>query len=197
MANPIARGFRNLTRFSGRDSRSQFWPYAGLVLGLGWVAGTLAMAWVLASSFGDMAAFADAHPDAATVTSAPGQYTVVVDAGHPEAPMPDFGMIITVVGIDAAAMVVLLSAAVARRLHDSGRSAVWGLMPLPFLATGLLLFPVVINELMSTDMPDMVLFFGLFANNVIYILTLAGLAVLLLMNGVRGPNRYGPPADIR
>ena len=34
MANPIVRGFRNIARFSGRDSRGEFWPYAAVVFAL-------------------------------------------------------------------------------------------------------------------------------------------------------------------
>lgn len=197
MANPIIRGFSNLTRFSGRDRRVQFWPYAAVVLVLAFVAIGIGMGAVIGEVFRDMQAFAAAHPEATTVHSSPGSYSISVDASHPEAPIPDLtGFSITLGGCVIGA-ILLLAAAVARRLHDSGRSALWGLLPVPFLLFGIGFFPVLTQSMMAAEEPDLGLFFLLFANNMIYIGALGILVVLLCLGTARGANRYGeePAAD--
>lgn len=194
MANPIVRGFRSIARFSGRDTRGQFWPYAGVVIALVFAASGGVMAVVMNEIFVEMHQFALDHPEAATVHSSPGNYSISIDSSHPEAPMPDMGPFIATLAATVLVAVVLLAAAVSRRLHDSGRAAFWGLMPLPFLAFGLTAFPMMMRS-METQAPDVALFLMLFVNNLIYMIVLVSLIVLLCLRGAAGPNRYGPEPD--
>lgn len=192
MANPIIRGFRSIARFSGRDTRGQFWPYVAVVFTLVFVTSGIAMAYVMSGIFTEMQQFAAEHPEAATIRSSPGNYSISVDASHPEAPMPDVGPFLATLAATVLMAVGLLAAAVSRRLHDSGRRAFWGLMPLPFLLVGLMGFPVLMSRMTASEEPDLGLFFLLFFNNVIYIVALASLIVLLALRGTKGPNRFGP-----
>lgn len=191
MANPIIRGFSSLTRFSGRDRRRQFWPYAGVVIALSYglmmVFGVAAMAPMINA----MTDYAAANPEHATVTAGPGHYEVSIDAAAPGAPSPDFLPFLTVVGAVALIAVVLLSAAVSRRLHDTGRTALWGLAPLPFLAFGLVMMPMMMGNFMGEAEPNFALFGLLFLNNIVYMAALVGLIALLCLATKPGPNRYG------
>lgn len=114
--------------------------------------------------------------------------------------IPDMRLFATVIAISAVIAVLLLAAAVTRRLHDTGRSGWWGLMPLPFLAFSLAVFPRLFDMTSSADkeVPDNFFpTFGLiFANNVIYIILLVVLITLLCLKSSPGDNRFGPPPEI-
>lgn len=192
MANPIVRGFRNIARFSGRDSRGEFWPYAGVVFALVFISFGIVMSVVMNEMFAGMQAFAAEHPEAATVHSSPGSYSISIDAGHPDAPELNLGPFFATLASMVLACVGLLATAVSRRLHDSGRRAYWGLMPLPFLLFGLTAFPAMMAQMTASGEPDLSLFFLLFFNNLLYIVALVSLIVFLALRGTTGPNRFGP-----
>lgn len=192
MANPITRGFRSIARFSGRDTRGQFWPYAGVVFALVFLGFGMVMSVVMNDMFAEMQQFAADHPEAATVQSSRGSYFITIDASHPEAPVPDFGPFFALMAAMVLTAISLLAAAVSRRLHDSGRRAFWGLMPVPFLLGGLAIFPLMISEFSASDTPNFGLFFLLFFNNMAYMVGLVSLIILLALRGTRGPNRFGP-----
>lgn len=194
MANPIIRGFRGVARFSGRDSRGQFWSYAGVVIAVVFFGFGIVMSLVMNGMFAEMQAFAVAHPEAATIQSSPGSYSIAIDASHPAAPMPDLGPFFAVMAAMILTAISLLAAAVSRRLHDSGRRAFWGLMPVPFLLGGLAIFPLMISQFAATDEPNFGLFFLMFFNNLAYMVALVSLIILLTLRGTRGPNRFGPEA---
>lgn len=193
MANPILAGFAGVTRFSGRDRRNRFWPYAGVVVVLTYLAMGLVGAAVLAPMFTEAAEFAAAHPEHATVTSGPGHYSVSIDADAPGAPgLPDLTPFFGAIGLGLIVAVALLAAAVSRRLHDTGRTALWGLAPLPFLAGALILMPLIIGEMTGRQAaPNLGLFLLLFLNNILYLASLLGLIILLCLQTKPGPNRYG------
>lgn len=188
----ILDGFRRLADFSGRDRRGRFWPYALVVVALVYVGLAGVMIPMMAGVFAEAAAYAAANPDQATVVTGPGYYSVQIHDPNAIA-LPDFSLFFTAVGIAGALAVILLAAAVTRRLHDTGRAGWWGLPPVAFLTTGLLLFPRMMDQMMQTEEPSMGLFFLLFANNIVYVICLLGLIILLVLDGTRGPNRYGPP----
>ena len=192
MANPITRGFRGVARFSGRDTRGQFWPYAGVVMAVVFLGFGMVMSLVMNGMFAEMQQFAVEHPEAATIQSSPGSYSISVDASHPEAPMPDLRPFFAVMAAMVLTAASLLAAAVSRRLHDSGRRAFWGLMPLPFLLGGLTIFPLVISQFSATDAPNLGLFFLLFFNNIAYMVALVSLIILLAQPSRSGANRFGP-----
>ena len=84
MANPIIRGFRSIARFSGRDTRGQFWPYAGVVFAVVFLGFGMVMSLVMNDMFAEMQQFAVEHPEATTIQSSPGNYSISIDASHPD-----------------------------------------------------------------------------------------------------------------
>lgn len=170
----IAMHLRSLRRFSGTETRAQFWPWAGIVFAIAIVPFIATMIPALLGSFGKMQRFAQEHPDQVTVSSGPGHYEMQVHGHHPEL-MPDLTLPMIGLGLAALLMIVLLGAAVARRLRDSGRSGAWGLMPLPFLVLGMIFMP----RLFAATKPDLTLFGMMFLNSLVYNLSLLLLILLL------------------
>ncbi|WP_420477961.1 DUF805 domain-containing protein [Brevundimonas sp. FT23028] len=196
MANPIKRGFSRLTQFSGRDTRAEFWPYVGVVIAILFVTNFIVMGALMATTFAEMAEFAAQHPDASTVHSGPGGYSVQIDAGHPEAPIPNFAPFFIGFSIMVLIVVLLLAAAVTRRLHDRNMAGFWGLMPVPFLAIAMTIMPMLFNSVMVDPEPRFDLFGLLFVNNTVYMISLVTLVIILAQKGTPGPNRYGAPTAI-
>lgn len=186
----IRYNLANLLRFSGRESRALFWPYAVAVIALDILAMFALMVPGMMESFARMQRFAAEHPDQATVESGPGSYSITIHGNHPEL-MPDMSFLSSGVGAITLVTVVLLAAAVARRLHDRRMRGMWGLLPLPFLGFGLVMMPRFFENARAGHAPDMQLFMAIFFNNLIYILMLAALVVLLVGEGTHGPNRFG------
>lgn len=145
-------------RFGGRDTRSQFWPYAAAAVALYLIVGMPVGIIML--------------PDD------PGTSLKAVD--H----------FILASVLTFAGLVALLAAAVARRLHDGGFSAFWGLLPLPFVAYSITMFVRLASQF-ETGEPDAQLFFIVFTTNVLYFVALVWLIVLLARRSVSGPNRFG------
>ena len=125
--------------------------------------------------------------------SGPGSYSVQIDAGHPEAPIPNFAPFVIGFPIMVLIAVLLLAAAVTRRLHDRNMAGFWGLMPVPFLAFAMTMMPILMNSLMADPEPRLDLFGMLFVNNIVYMITLVTLVIILAQKGTPGPNRYGAP----
>jgi uncharacterized membrane protein YhaH (DUF805 family) len=193
MLAAIQHNLGRLANFSGRDTRSQFWPWAGCVVGGVALVWFVAAGSVMATAVSKMTAFAEAHPEQATVTSVGGSTSIEIEGYHPEF-VPDFGVLFWILGGIVAVTVVLLAAAVARRLHDRGRSAFWGLAPLPFLAFGLTVMPMMMSEVViGVGEPDMRLFFAIFLNNICYLAVLLTLIIQLSGAGQPEANRFGPP----
>lgn len=191
----IRNGFGGLLRFSGRDPARRFWPYAGIVIGLLFLAAAATMAPIMNGTFARMQSFADEHPDQVTVTRGPGSYSMEIHGNHPEL-MPDMTPFFAVMQIGCALVVLLLAAAVTRRLHDRGRRGWWGLPPVIFLAGGMTLFPRLFQKTLGGDMtPDVMKLFGLVAtNNLLYLASLVVLIILLAGASEPNENRFGPPA---
>lgn len=190
---PIRNGLAGLLRFPGRDRRATFWLYALAVVGVCMVLGNVLVAPLVVDVFagGDLVAFDPATPPP---VEPPADGTImVVEGGFPG--LPDFRLFFFVTILTAVATVALLAAAVTRRLHDSGRSGLWGLMPLPFLTASLIGFPIMLSGFGSSAGPDFRLFGLLFVSNLAYMTTLAVLIVLLSLRSTVGPNRFGeePP----
>ncbi len=77
-------------------------------------------------------------------------------------------------------------------MTPAGR-AIGGLPPVVFLTIGLTAFPTVMTSFMRENAPDIGLFMLLFLNNVLYMASLIGLVILLVLDGKKTVNRYGPP----
>lgn len=200
MSNFMTHNVSRLTTFSGRDTRSQFWPYVGILVVL-----YIAIFFLLAmSQMGPLMtkaqAFALAHPE---ITN--GQ---PVDASQ----LPDnvkaeslqmahmagdaFRNVFLANGIILVVMVLLFAAAVTRRLHDRGMSGWWGLMPVPLLAIALVAMPMLFGDFAGPDVPDLGLFSLIFINNMLYNVVLVILIVFLAKRTDPNINRYGPPTAV-
>jgi uncharacterized membrane protein YhaH (DUF805 family) len=181
----------NLARLadpSGRESLGRFWPYAILVGLLYFAAGMLAAIPALSR----------------TMTNA---MEIVVEAQkqgrdgaaqiRPFDPrlIPDMGSMAIPSAIILVLTAALLFGAVARRLHDRGRTGLWGLMPLPFYAFGLALLPRLFEGIRSGNPPNPRVFTALMLNNMLSLAALALLIMLLAGKGSEGPNRFGPPPE--
>ncbi len=183
-------GFRRLADFRGRDTRGRFWPYALVVAVLLYVGMAAAMIPAMSGFFEEATRYAAANPEQVTVTAGPGQYSVRIN--DPEAElMPDMSGLFWAMRLVFVAAGLLLAAAVTRRLHDTGRPGWWGLPPLVFGVIAATLFPWVMERFTQSDEAALGPFFLLFANNMLYIVSLIGLVVLLCLKGTTGPNRYG------
>lgn len=185
--------FRMLFDFSGREDRSSFWPYAAAVFGISTVLSMLAVVPSMFASMRSMQAYAEAHPENVTVTQGPGHYSMEVHGGGFA---PDFGPMFWMMALVFVAAVLLYAAAVVRRLHDTGRSGWWGLLPLPFIAFSMIAMPQVFASGGGGSGPDLRLFFAVFLSNMFYIVALVILVVLVAIRSTDGPNRFGDSSTV-
>ncbi len=180
-----------LLTFSGRDSRAQFWPYAFTILALLFATMFAAMYRLM----GQMARYAAEHPEQSSIDSGPGRVSVTIHGDAPEL-TSGFVTMFEQAGIVVGIAVLLLAAAIVRRLHDRGKSGLWALPPAFFLTVGLVMMPRVMGNAGAGQPPDMRLFFALFLNNIIYLATLFYLGYLLATEGPKGANRFGPDTAV-
>jgi uncharacterized membrane protein YhaH (DUF805 family) len=110
--------------------------------------------------------------------------------------MPDMTPIFAVMRIGMGTIILLLAAAVARRLHDRGRRGWWGLPPVVFASVAMTVFPRLVQSFSegTATSAALTLFGLLFANNALYLGSLALLIVLLTGESEPSENRFGPPA---
>ncbi|MEO7366245.1 MAG: DUF805 domain-containing protein [Sphingomicrobium sp.] len=176
----------SLARFSGRDRRDQFWPFAGTV-----VAGVF-LVWGVSISpaMSRLQHAMLANLEAANVASGPGEYSANY-AGPPQVENMFNTLLLVMAGI-VVVFIALLAAAVVRRLHDRGSSGWWGLLPLPFLLFGLAGFGYFQSQIGSGGPPPMGLFMAIFFNNFIYIICLVILIVMLASKSNPAVKHYGP-----
>lgn len=203
MANPIVRGFTKLTQFSGRDTRSEFWPYVGAVIALVMILGGMAGGLVMSRILADIQLHAtDGQVVIAPLApSNPVRVEIVEPYQGPSMPMPDLTPFFLMQAGIVILNVVLLAAAVSRRLHDTNRSAYWGLIPVPFVLCGVFGMFSLMSPMMTDGVPNFGLFGLLFVNNIVYLVTLVTLIVMLAQPSKPGANRHGearaPAAPVR
>ncbi len=184
--------FTRLFDFKGREDRPSFWPYAALVFVIVMVAGMAIFIPMMGRSMSAMQDYAARHPDQATITSGPGQYSISVEGHHPE--FFDTGSMAIYLSVTFGLAILLYAAAVVRRLHDRGKSGAWGLMPLPFIIYSSIMMPQMFGSFGSGRGPNMVLFFSIFFSNVLYIIALITLVVFLAGSSDPKPNSYDAPS---
>jgi len=185
----ILEHFKKLAHFVGREDRASFWPYAAVALIIIMVAGAIVFVPMMSRSLQAMQQFATQHPEQATISSGPGQYSISVAGAHPEF-VSARSMLLSLVATFGVA-IILYAAAVTRRLHDRGRSGLWGLMPLPFIIYSSARMPKIFASMGTGSQPDMAVFFSIFVSNLLYIVALIWLIVLLAGPSEPKPNRYG------
>jgi len=194
LMNSIARGFKKLRDFQGRDRRSEFWPYTGVIMAVSMVLMTVAIVPAMLQQFDQTLAFAEANPDQASVyRSATNVHVVIHDpAGMP--PMDYSGMLVPL-AIMLVVVALLLSAAVTRRLHDRGLSGRWALIPLALYGVGIVFWMRMLASMLTDATGDpsfMITFMLNFLVLMLGQLSLFALVIVLALKGKTGPNRYGP-----
>ena len=189
MLNNIKWHLSNLGRFSGREPRGVFWPYLGMVVLFQMVLGWLLMFPVSTILFGNMQDFIRIQEEQMARGADSGAAARVAEQMQANL-MPLYGWVMLLSGVMLLVVLVLLGAAVARRLHDSGRSGIWGLLPLPFLVISNLLMA----QLFSGGVGGLEanVFFLIVGINILYLILLLLLIVFLATQGTLQDNRYGP-----
>ena len=188
----------NLTRlidFSGRETRSQFWPYAGAVLVAVFVVMGGSMGFQVNRTFAAMETYAAEHPEDVTVVRTPTSTSMSInaDADLPPELIPDFQAILAPVMVSVVIAVLLLASPVVRRLHDRNRSFWWGVPPPILLMTGFSGMMALFGTIgTSSEDEFFALFPMIFINNVAYIASLIVLVIQLSGSGSPQANRFGP-----
>jgi uncharacterized membrane protein YhaH (DUF805 family) len=177
--------FRKLADFTGREDRASFWPYAALVFAIVTIAGMFIFVPMMAHAMTEMQGYAAQHPEQTTVVSSPGHYSISVKGDHPDF-FPASSMA-AFLGVTFGLAIILYAAAATRRLHDTGKSGFWALLPLPFIIYSSVMMP---RMFAFRGEPDVTLFFSIFFSNMLYIVTLIVLIILLAGASRSGPNRY-------
>lgn len=108
---------------------------------------------------------------------------------------PRMDLMFVWVGVLMIPIVGVLSAAVARRLHDSGLSATWGLLPLPFLAFAFFAMYRASGTEFNVEADST--FNTAFASGMLYDISLIVLIVLLARRSDEGANRFGAAPDFQ
>lgn len=180
--------FKKLFDFAGREDRASFWPYAAVAFIITMLASMLIFVPMMSNSMQAMQEYAAQHPDQVTTSSGPGHYSISVQGNHPEF-MPA-GSMALYLAVTFGLALLLFAAAVVRRLHDRGKSGLWGLMPLPFILYSSIQMPRMFATVGTGSEPDMTVFFSIFFSNLLYIVTLIWLIVLLAGASDPAPNRY-------
>lgn len=189
---------RSLLRFSGRETRQPFWLWVLAVMATAMIVWTGYFFLLFAGLTGGIDKFAREHPDQVTRTVGPGSFSIQIQGDHPEI-MPDFAASVYVMAVIAAVVIALLAAAVARRLHDSGRSAWWGVPTPMLLIGGLAMMARLFGKMQaltadpaSGPPADFFADFGMMmVLNLVYLVSLVMLVILCCMAGTPGANRYG------
>ena len=145
--------FRLLFSFRGREDPGSFWPYAVLVFGILTTCNVL-MVVPMMMSVGNIYA-------SGLVPSLPN--------------FAAYFAIMAVVGV------LLYAAAVARRLRDSGRSPLWGLMPIPFGAISIIGMIRIFRSPFDGIPPDTTMMQLMMVGNALYTLSIIALIAMLTM----------------
>jgi uncharacterized membrane protein YhaH (DUF805 family) len=190
-----------LASFSSRENRQRFWLWILIVYGFQGVVGMLVMIPMMSAWFASMAPMMQTDPERLNA--------------HPEIViqqmLPFMQQIMVFSAIMAVAYVILVAAAVTRRLHDGDRSGWWASPIFVLHVVGPLIyaayFPKVFGAMMTSaasTRPGGPPYFAdpafqsmmnsfswiTLVQSVGFLATIA-LVVLLALPGTVGPNRYG------
>lgn len=195
----IRHNAAGLARFSGRETRAQYWPWTLILLILNVIAAVIAAGPMMSHMMNRFATLftaasrGDKLPPEAVDAQMQGMMTTMTDDMRT---MIYVGLAINLV------FTLLILAATVRRLHDRGWSGWWALLPLPFQALGVALAPRMLEGMtlaptLAAKRADFPLPVdpGLMAlstlNSFAYYGALGFLIFLLVTEGTRGPNRFG------
>lgn len=186
---PIVEGFRNLPNFEGRMPRRLFWPYAATVFGLGYCLYMIALFPAIDGMLGSVRTYAATHPGAVRETIGVARYSVQVN--DPSVLSPMMTAILWAGAAFVCMLFLFLAAAVVRRLHDTGRTGWWGLLPIPFICISFAIMPYVMSADFDGDPEALSLFFVGFISNILYLVAIITLIVFLAQRSEAGANRFG------
>jgi uncharacterized membrane protein YhaH (DUF805 family) len=186
MLQSIRHNMANLLRFSGRDNRASFWPWAIAVYLLSMLLGFLFVLPLIGEMMQGMIDYAQTHPQGFPPPQ-PGKLP------FPPELMPDFGRLAVPLGLVQLLTTFLWSAAAVRRLHDRDRSGWWAAIFLPFQLAGIALGPAAMRAMLTGAAEPTALQRAASLNTACYWIAFIGLLVLLAGDGTPGPNRYGDP----
>lgn len=192
MLAAIKHGLGNLTNFNGRDARQAFWYYVLFVYLVTIVIGLVASIpmTMQAMMIGVEQGMAHAgDPEAARVAMQ-------------QATLANFDTFLPALfwtgAISAAILLLGLAAAIVRRLHDSGLSGYWALLPGALQVFNLVSMPSQIEQsraMMAAQFADPSAGMGMFASAASAAVLGWAAIVLVIVFGVRkstpGPNRFG------
>lgn len=190
LLSAVKFGLAGVLQFNGRSSRREFWIYAIFVFLLAFGVWGVVMASEMSRTFAEVQQYANAHPDKVTITTGPGGFSYRFNERAPGIG-PDSGYLLAWISGIALISIALLASAAVRRLHDTDRTGLWILLPLPFLFGGLWLMASVLSEFETAAEPKLGLFALGFVNNLVYLATVAFVGFLLLRSGSAGENRFG------
>ena len=173
----LVEHFKRLFDFTGCEDRASFWRFAALVFIVITFVGMIIFVPIMTHAIYQMQQFAAEHPDQAVITSSLGQYSISVRGDHPE--FIAAGSIAKFLIVTFGLAILLYAAAVVRRLHDRGKTGLWGLMPLPFILYSTFQMPQMFASIGSGSEPSITLFLSVFISNFLYIITLIWLIVIL------------------
>ncbi len=196
----LGAGFSGLLQFNGRTALHDFWPYAITIFCVFYGLTSLGGMWIGFNVAGDVYEFARENPDAVIERRWPGGFEYRVE-GMPIDIYPYFRTILFVSLIGAAVAAVLLLAAIVRRLHDTGKSGFWSLIPVPFGAYGIFTTDQLFARFLTVEtfpsdtfpiQPFIAEFMLGMISNLLWLASLIVLIIMLCGRGTPGPNRFGP-----
>ena len=192
----IRYNLAHLARFPGRETRGEFWPYVAFLFILQTIVVFAILVPIVVDMMVRVQRFVIEHPQGLPPANAgPGPYGPGMPVLPPEL-MPDFaGMMMPMAALNLA-FVLLVGAAVVRRLHDRDMSGLWALLPLPFMILGQILAPKIFAAFTAPGPPDSQTFLLIQLNALLFWAALIILIVLLAQPGTEGPNRYGPESQL-
>lgn len=145
--------FRLLFSFGGREDGASFWPYAAVVFGIITTLNMLVVALIMMSA------------------------GAILTTGMP----PDVSNFIFYYAGMTLLAILLYAAAVVRRLRDTGRSASWALLPLPFAIGSALVMTQVFTNPYDFIPLDMTMLELSMACNALYTLSVIALIYMLTL----------------
>jgi uncharacterized membrane protein YhaH (DUF805 family) len=191
MLTAIKHGLGGLADFSGRDARQAFWYYVLFVVVVSFILSTLLSSVYVGPIMADaMRAGVEAAKDGAP----PPDPSVMF------ARLPEMMHAMTYLGVGLGVLkLVLLSAALVRRCHDSGLSGMIAAIPLGLYALSLLLLVMRIDSIIETQMamvgkPEAAMAALTGPAMMITLLSYGALLigiVLAARKSTDGPNRFG------
>jgi len=187
MFRSIGHNLARLAVFSGRESRSLYWPYVIAVFVLGMVAGLVLMVAPVMDMLVRTSEYLQSHPEGLP-TPAPGQPGVL-----PPELMPDFGSMLVPMALVNLVSLLLYAAATVRRLHDREWSGWWAALPLPFQLIGMLVGRQAMAAMLHPDASPSPVVLLSSLNSLAHWAAFIFLVVILAGEPTPGPNRYGDP----